>query len=151
MALWKPDPTFYPSPKMAMEAPPEKLAFVAMLNTGNGNATVNLISLGGHTSVNSTGGSDTITLDDNLAHTLQHDQGLLTVGSDIPQAVVTDLADGSPAGVSLGVGTLGTIQLEILAAGGTFGLSFNGGSPTGDLAFKNCEVRFPDLAICKQS
>jgi methanethiol oxidase len=37
MPLWTPDPTFYPSPKMAMEAPAEKLAFVAMLNTGNGN------------------------------------------------------------------------------------------------------------------
>jgi selenium-binding protein 1 len=32
MAQWKPDPTFYPSPKMAIEAPPEKLAYVAMLN-----------------------------------------------------------------------------------------------------------------------
>ena len=29
---WQPDPTFYPSPKMAMEAPGEKLAYVAMLN-----------------------------------------------------------------------------------------------------------------------
>ena len=34
---WQPDPTFYPSPKMAMEAPPEKLAYVAILNpTANG-------------------------------------------------------------------------------------------------------------------
>ena len=32
MALWKPDPTFYPSPKMAMQAPPEKLAYVAVVN-----------------------------------------------------------------------------------------------------------------------
>src|SRR5271170_1347017 len=32
MSLWRPDPTFYPSPKMAMAAPPEKLAYVAMLN-----------------------------------------------------------------------------------------------------------------------
>lgn len=32
MPTWKPDPTFYPSPKHAMEAPPEKLAYVAMLN-----------------------------------------------------------------------------------------------------------------------
>ena len=32
MSMWRPDPTFYPSPKMAMEAPAEKLAFVAMLN-----------------------------------------------------------------------------------------------------------------------
>jgi selenium-binding protein 1 len=32
MSMWRPDPTFYPSPKMAMQAPPEKLAFVAMLN-----------------------------------------------------------------------------------------------------------------------
>ena len=37
MALWRPDPSFYPSPKMAMLAPAEKLAFVAMLNAnGNG-------------------------------------------------------------------------------------------------------------------
>ncbi len=32
MTLWRPDPTFYPSPKMAMQAPAEKVAFVAMLN-----------------------------------------------------------------------------------------------------------------------
>ena len=32
MAQWRPDPTFYPSPKMAMQAEPEKLAFVALLN-----------------------------------------------------------------------------------------------------------------------
>src|SRR5271170_672319 len=32
MSLWRPDPTFYPSPKLAMLAPPEKLAYVAMLN-----------------------------------------------------------------------------------------------------------------------
>src|SRR5213593_450312 len=35
MALWRPDPTFYPSPKMAMQAPAEKLAFVAMLNAND--------------------------------------------------------------------------------------------------------------------
>lgn len=35
MALWRPDSTFYPSPKMAMQAPPEKLAFVALLNPKN--------------------------------------------------------------------------------------------------------------------
>ncbi len=32
MPLLRPDPSFYPSPKMAMQAPPESLAFVAMLN-----------------------------------------------------------------------------------------------------------------------
>ena len=32
MSLLRPDPTFYPSPKMAIEAPPEKLAYVALLN-----------------------------------------------------------------------------------------------------------------------
>lgn len=32
MPLLKPDPTFYPSPKLASQAPPEKLAFVAALN-----------------------------------------------------------------------------------------------------------------------
>ena len=34
MAQLRPDPSFYPSPKMAMEAAPEKLAYVAMLNPG---------------------------------------------------------------------------------------------------------------------
>jgi selenium-binding protein 1 len=32
MALWKPDPTFYASPRLAMEAPPERLAYVAAFN-----------------------------------------------------------------------------------------------------------------------
>lgn len=32
MALWKPDPTFYPSPRLAGQAPPEKLAYVVTLN-----------------------------------------------------------------------------------------------------------------------
>ena len=29
MATWTPDPSFYPSPRMAMKAPPETLAYVA--------------------------------------------------------------------------------------------------------------------------
>src|SRR5262245_35279997 len=33
MATWKPDPTFYPSPRMAMQAPAEKLAYLAILNS----------------------------------------------------------------------------------------------------------------------
>ena len=40
MVTWRPDPSFYPSPKMAMQAPPEKLAYVALLNPNaalNGN------------------------------------------------------------------------------------------------------------------
>lgn len=32
MELWRPDPTFYPSPKLASAAPSEKLAYVALLN-----------------------------------------------------------------------------------------------------------------------
>ena len=32
MPQWRPDQTFYPSPKMAMQAPPETTAFVAMLD-----------------------------------------------------------------------------------------------------------------------
>jgi len=32
MAQWKPDPTFYPSPRLAMQAPPEGLAYVAAFN-----------------------------------------------------------------------------------------------------------------------
>ena len=33
MASWRPDPTFYPSARLAMEAEPEGLAYVATLNT----------------------------------------------------------------------------------------------------------------------
>src|SRR5215208_169056 len=32
MITWRPDPSFYPSPKMAMQGPQEKLAYVALLN-----------------------------------------------------------------------------------------------------------------------
>jgi methanethiol oxidase len=35
MARWLPDPSFYPSPRLAMEAAPEKLAYVALLATGD--------------------------------------------------------------------------------------------------------------------
>ena len=34
MARLHPDPSFYPSPKLAMEAPPERLAYVALLASG---------------------------------------------------------------------------------------------------------------------
>ncbi|HEY8226067.1 MAG TPA: selenium-binding protein SBP56-related protein, partial [Pyrinomonadaceae bacterium] len=34
MAQWKPDPTFYPSPRLAMKAPAETLAYVAAFNPG---------------------------------------------------------------------------------------------------------------------
>jgi methanethiol oxidase len=37
MAQWKADSTFYPSPRLAMQAPPENLAYVAVFNpTSNG-------------------------------------------------------------------------------------------------------------------
>jgi selenium-binding protein 1 len=37
MATLRPDPTFYPSPKMAMQTPPEELAYMVLLNpNGNG-------------------------------------------------------------------------------------------------------------------
>src|SRR5882762_7606962 len=32
MATWTPDPTFYPSPRLAMQAPRETLGYVAILN-----------------------------------------------------------------------------------------------------------------------
>src|SRR3712207_8090933 len=37
MATLKPDPTYYPSPRMAMQAPPEEHAYTVVLNRdGNG-------------------------------------------------------------------------------------------------------------------
>jgi methanethiol oxidase len=38
MAKWKPDPTFYPSPDLAMKAPKEELAYITMLSAGNGHS-----------------------------------------------------------------------------------------------------------------
>ena len=34
MPLLKPDPTFYPSPTLATQSPPEKLAYVALISPG---------------------------------------------------------------------------------------------------------------------
>jgi hypothetical protein len=34
--LWKTDPTFYPSRRLAMQVPVEKLAYVAALNANRG-------------------------------------------------------------------------------------------------------------------
>ena len=34
MPRWTPDPTFYDSPRHAMQAPAERLAYVALLSTG---------------------------------------------------------------------------------------------------------------------
>ncbi|WP_454727125.1 MULTISPECIES: selenium-binding protein SBP56-related protein [Cupriavidus] len=36
MATWKPDPSFYPSPRLAAKAPPESLAYVAMFDPARG-------------------------------------------------------------------------------------------------------------------
>lgn len=38
MAQWRPDQSFYPSPKMAMEAPAEKIAYVSLLNSNESSA-----------------------------------------------------------------------------------------------------------------
>ena len=37
MATWTPDPTFYPTAKMAMDAPREQLGYVAILNPDGSN------------------------------------------------------------------------------------------------------------------
>ena len=34
MTLWRPDPSFYPSPRQAIQAPPERYGYVAALNYG---------------------------------------------------------------------------------------------------------------------
>jgi selenium-binding protein 1 len=36
MSIFRPDPTFYPSPKMAMQAPCERYGYVVYMNVGNG-------------------------------------------------------------------------------------------------------------------
>jgi methanethiol oxidase len=41
VTMLRPDPTFYPSPRMAMQAPREQLAYVVVLNPdGNGRPDV---------------------------------------------------------------------------------------------------------------
>jgi len=48
MLLWKPDPTFYPSPKLAMQAPAEGLAYVAALNVNGGPDMLSVVDLDPH-------------------------------------------------------------------------------------------------------
>ncbi len=38
MAQWRPDQSFYPSPKMAMEAPAERIAYISLLNPNENKA-----------------------------------------------------------------------------------------------------------------
>ena len=45
MALLTPDPTFYPSPKLATLAPPERLGYVAGLNTNGSPDTMSVVDL----------------------------------------------------------------------------------------------------------
>ena len=46
MARWTPDPSFYPSPASAAEAPPETVAYVVTLNTGrNGDAAPDALTV----------------------------------------------------------------------------------------------------------
>jgi selenium-binding protein 1 len=45
MAQWKPDPTFYPSPRLAAEAPEEKLAYVALLNVNGGRDAMGVVDV----------------------------------------------------------------------------------------------------------
>jgi hypothetical protein len=58
MATWTPDPTFYPSAKMAMEAPREDLAYVAILNT-NGSNRPDAPALNARSPVGTMSGMDT--------------------------------------------------------------------------------------------
>src|SRR5213594_426890 len=72
MALWRPDPTFYPSPKMAMQAPPEKLAFVATIdprkNGGHDGLAVVDVESGSSTYGQTVGGVRMSTAGDELHH-----------------------------------------------------------------------------------
>jgi selenium-binding protein 1 len=45
MELWKPDPTFYPSPRMAMQAPPERLAYVAALGVNGRSDAMSVVDV----------------------------------------------------------------------------------------------------------
>ena len=114
-----------------------------IVNGGSGKDTIDVLSLGGHTYINTKGGDDVVNVSDRVK-TLQSMQSLLTIAGDVPQAVVTALAHGSPAGISQGQATDGTQQLLIEATGGTFKLGFKGqttsainwnavGGPTADL------------------
>ena len=47
MTQWRPDPSFYPSPAMAMQAPAESLAYVAVLNPGGRDAFLTVDTRGG--------------------------------------------------------------------------------------------------------
>jgi selenium-binding protein 1 len=45
MVQWRPDPTFYPSPRLASEAPPETLAYVALLGMNGSNDGLGVVDV----------------------------------------------------------------------------------------------------------
>jgi len=86
---------------------------------------VNKIS--GHTSINLGQGTDTLNIDQ-VTKTLAANYGLLTVSGDIPQAVVTNLVNGSPR-QGTAVDPVNSMQrIDVQATGGTYFLTVSSGT-----------------------
>jgi selenium-binding protein 1 len=72
MPTWKPDPTFYATPRSAMKAPPEELAYVARVNPNGANKpdAIDVVDLSPTSSTYGTivGGVEMTNLGDELHH-----------------------------------------------------------------------------------
>ena len=107
------------------------------VNTGDGNDKVYVNAISGYTAVNLGGGQDELNVDQQT-QTLAALYGLLTVSGDIPQAVVTNLVNGSPR-QGTAVDPVNAIQrIVVEATGGVYSLTVSDGSAgytTSDIAW----------------
>ena len=143
MTLWRPDPTFYPSPRMAMEAPREKFGYVASFNPTAGTPNdsgkpdaINVIDLDPDsptytklaTSGSFTPGADGVSYNFTIIATLMGTTASGVVGGNqyviINNTIQTSLAalTNSLTGIVFGQSGSGSNQVQSGLGGAPFGL-----------------------------
>ena len=99
------------------------------IDAGDGNDVVYVNKISGHTAVDLGQGTDTLNVDQ-ATQTLAQLYGLLTVSGDIPQAVVTNLVNGSPAQGTVVDAVNAQQRIDVQATGGNYRLTVSDGSST---------------------
>ncbi len=97
------------------------------LDTGAGDDVVYVNSISGHTAVDLGQGVDTLNVDQ-ATQTLAQLYGLLTVSGDVPEAVVTNLVNGSPRQGTAVDPVNAEQRIDVHATGGTYTLTVSNGT-----------------------
>ena len=97
------------------------------IDMGAGDDVVNVNAISGHTSIDLGAGNDTVNVTP-IAETLMTLYGLLTIAGDIPQAVVTDLTNGSPQQGTNTDAVNAQQRIVVDATGGSYTLTVSDGT-----------------------